>query len=61
MRVAIADDAVLFREGLARLLLDAGFDLAGQAANADELLTIIRGAPPSRLPDVAVIDIRMPP
>ncbi len=61
MRVAIADDAVLFREGLARLLVDAGFDLVGQAADADELLTLIREAPPNRLPDVAVVDIRMPP
>lgn len=61
MRVAIADDAVLFREGLARLLLDDGFDVVGQASDADELLTIIRDAPQSRLPDVAIIDIRMPP
>ena len=35
MRVAVADDAVLFREGLARVLVDAGFDLVGQAANAE--------------------------
>jgi DNA-binding NarL/FixJ family response regulator len=61
VRVAVADDAVLFREGLARVLVDAGFELAGQAANADELLTIIREAPHDRLPDVAIVDIRMPP
>jgi serine/threonine-protein kinase len=61
VRVAVADDAVLFREGLARLLIDGGFDVVGQAANADELLTIIREAPSNRLPDVAVVDIRMPP
>ena len=61
MRVAVADDAVLFREGLCRLLADGGFDLVGQAANADELLEIIRGSPPDRIPDVAVVDIRMPP
>jgi len=61
VRVAVADDAVLFREGLARLLVDAGFDLVGQAADADELLTIIRDAPSNRLPDVAIVDIRMPP
>jgi serine/threonine-protein kinase len=61
VRVAIADDAVLFREGLARLLTDAGFDVVGQAADADELLAIIREAPAGRLPDVAVVDIRMPP
>jgi serine/threonine-protein kinase len=57
----VADDAVLFREGLARLLVDAGFDLVGQAADADELLTIIHDAPSSRRPDVVVVDIRMPP
>jgi DNA-binding NarL/FixJ family response regulator len=61
VRVAIADDAVLFREGLARLLVEAGFDIVGQAGDADELLTIIRDAPRQRLPDVAVVDIRMPP
>jgi serine/threonine-protein kinase len=61
VRVAVADDAVLFREGLARLLLDAGFEMVGQAANADELLTLIREAPANLLPEVAVVDIRMPP
>jgi len=61
VRVAVADDAVLFREGVARLLVEAGFDVVGQAADADELLAIIREAPASRLPDVALIDIRMPP
>ena len=61
MRVAVADDAVLFREGLARLLTDGGFDVVGQAADADELLAIVREAPSSRAPHVAVVDIRMPP
>jgi serine/threonine-protein kinase len=61
VRVAVADDAVLFREGLARLLTDQGFQLIGQAANAEELLTIIGDAPADRLPDVAILDIRMPP
>jgi len=61
VRVAVADDAVLFREGLARLLIEAGFEVVGQAANADELLEIIRESPPDRVPDVAVVDIRMPP
>ena len=61
MRVAVADDAVLFREGLARLLADGGFDVVGQAADADELLAIVREAPSSRTPEVAVVDIRMPP
>ncbi|HKE53316.1 MAG TPA: response regulator, partial [Actinomycetota bacterium] len=61
MRVAVADDAVLFREGLARVLSDGGFDIVGQAADAEELLAIVREAPSSRTPQVAVIDIRMPP
>lgn len=61
MRIAVADDAVLFREGLARLLLDAGFEVVGQAANADELLTLIREVPANLLPEVVVVDIRMPP
>ena len=61
MRVAVADDAVLFREGLTRLLVDVGFDVVGQAADAQELLTIIREAPTNRLPDVTIVDIRMPP
>lgn len=57
MRVVIADDAVLMREGLARLLSDAGFEVAGKANDADELLHLVE----RRLPDVAVVDIRMPP
>lgn len=57
MRVVIADDAVLLREGLARLLRDAGFDVAGQAGDADELIRLVE----RRLPEVAVVDIRMPP
>ncbi|HET7236730.1 MAG TPA: response regulator transcription factor [Actinomycetota bacterium] len=61
MRVAVADDSVLFREGLARLLSDGGFDVVGQAANADELLALVGEVPPDRRPDVAVVDIRMPP
>jgi len=61
VRVAVADDAVLFREGVARLLTEAGFEVVGQAADAEELLALVREAPASRLPDVAVVDIRMPP
>jgi len=61
VRVAVADDAVLFREGLARLLSDGGFDVVGQAGDADELLTIVRDASSNRTPDVVVVDIRMPP
>jgi DNA-binding NarL/FixJ family response regulator len=57
MRIVIADDAVLMREGLARLLSDAGFEVAGKAADADELMRLVE----RRLPDVAVVDIRMPP
>jgi DNA-binding NarL/FixJ family response regulator len=57
MRVVIADDSVLLREGIARLLEDAGFDVAGQAGNAEELLLKVR----SYSPQVAIVDIRMPP
>ncbi|MFL5914985.1 MAG: response regulator transcription factor [Gaiellaceae bacterium] len=57
MRVVIADDAVLMRDGLARLLRDTGFEVVGQASNADELIQLVE----RRLPDVAVVDIRMPP
>src|SRR5216117_1252891 len=57
MKVVIADDSVLLREGIARLLEDAGFDVAGQAGNGDELMLKVR----SYSPDVAIVDIRMPP
>ncbi|TDV56090.1 response regulator transcription factor [Actinophytocola oryzae] len=57
MRVVIADDGVILREGLARLLEGADFEIAGLAADADELLTLVE----STRPDVAIIDIRMPP
>jgi serine/threonine-protein kinase len=57
MRVLIADDAVLMREGVARLLGDAGFEVAGTASNADELMSLVE----RRLPDVVIVDIRMPP
>ena len=57
MRVVIADDSVLLREGVARILADAGFDVVGQAGNADELLLKVR----SYAPAVAVVDVRMPP
>ena len=56
-RVVIAEDSVLLREGVARLLDDAGFEIVGQAGDADELLLKVR----SYAPDVAIIDIRMPP
>ena len=57
MRVVIADDSVLLREGVARLLTEAGFDVVGQAADADELLLEVA----DKGPDVAIVDIRMPP
>jgi DNA-binding NarL/FixJ family response regulator len=53
----LADDAVLFREGMARILTDSGFTVAGQAGDGPTLLELIRADPP----DVAVIDLRMPP
>ena len=53
----IADDSVLLREGLARLLEENGIDVVGQARNADELLLKVR----SYHPDIAIVDIRMPP
>jgi DNA-binding NarL/FixJ family response regulator len=57
MRIVIADDAVLLREGATRLLEDAGFEVVAQAGDAEDLLRKVR----AHKPDVAVIDIRMPP
>jgi DNA-binding NarL/FixJ family response regulator len=57
VRVAVADDAVILREGLARLLVEAGFEVVGLASDADELYAIVERS----RPDVAVVDIRMPP
>ena len=57
MRVVIADDNLLMREGLARLLSEAGLDVVGQAGDADELLRRVA----FDRPDVAIVDIRMPP
>jgi DNA-binding NarL/FixJ family response regulator len=57
LRAVVADDSVLLREGVARLLQDAGFNVVGQAGNAEELLLKVR----SYTPDVAIVDIRMPP
>ncbi len=53
----IAEDSVLLREGLARLLSDAGFEVVGQCENADDLLLKVRSYPP----DVVIVDIRLPP
>ena len=57
MRVVVADDAMLVREGLARLLAEAGFEVVGQSSTAEDLLLKVR----TSSPDVAIIDIRMPP
>jgi DNA-binding NarL/FixJ family response regulator len=57
VRVVIADDAVLLREGAARLLEEAGFEVVGQAGDAEDLLRKVR----AHKPDVAIIDVRMPP
>jgi len=57
VRVAVADDAVILREGLARLLEEAGFEVVGLAADADELYALVERT----RPDVAIVDIRMPP
>ena len=57
LRVVLADDSVLLREGLARLLEESGFEVAGQSGDAEDLLRKV-GA---HHPDVAVVDVRMPP
>jgi DNA-binding NarL/FixJ family response regulator len=56
-RVAIADDDVLLREGLASLLERSGFEIVGQAGTGPELLALVR----ADLPDLVIVDIRMPP
>jgi DNA-binding NarL/FixJ family response regulator len=57
MRVVIADDSVLFREGLARVLAEAGFEVAAQAGDAEQL----REAVAETTPDAVIVDVRMPP
>jgi DNA-binding NarL/FixJ family response regulator len=57
LRVVLADDSVLLREGVARLLGEAGFEVVGQAGDAEDLLRKVR----AHRPDVAVVDVRMPP
>ena len=57
MRVVIADDEALLREGLVRLLTEAGCDVVGTAATAVELRRLVEAT----APDVALVDIRMPP
>jgi DNA-binding NarL/FixJ family response regulator len=57
MRVALADDAVILREGLARLLQEAGFEVVGMAVDGDDLLELVGRSQP----EVVIVDIRMPP
>jgi len=57
VRVAIGEDSVLMREGIARVLLGAGFEVVAEVGDAEELVRQVR----ELRPDVAVIDIRMPP
>jgi DNA-binding NarL/FixJ family response regulator len=57
LRVVIADDSLLVREGTARLLAEAGFDVVGQAGDVEALLRLVGEV----APDVAIVDIRMPP
>ena len=57
MRVVIADDSALLREGVAKLLEEEGIEVVGQAVDGDDLLLKAR----SYKPDIAIIDIRMPP
>ncbi len=56
-RVALAEDSVLLREGIAALLDESGFDVTGQAGTGEDLLDLVDAT----LPDVAIVDIRMPP
>lgn len=57
MRVILADDAVLFRDGMARILTEVGFEVTGQARNGMDLVGLVRGDPP----DVVITDLRMSP
>ena len=57
MRVIVADDSMLLREGVVRVLEDAGIDVVAQASNGEELMRQVR----LHTPDVAIIDLRMPP
>jgi len=57
VRIVIGEDSALFREGLARLLEDAGHEVVGRAADATTLVQTVE----DQLPDLAIIDVRMPP
>ena len=57
LRLVLADDSLLLREGIARLLAEAGFEVVAQVGDAEALLAAVR----EHVPDVAIVDIRMPP
>jgi DNA-binding NarL/FixJ family response regulator len=57
MRLIVADDSLLLREGISRLLVEAGFEVVGRASTGEEALTQVE----QHKPDVAIVDIRMPP
>jgi DNA-binding NarL/FixJ family response regulator len=57
VRVVVADDSVLLREGIVRILSDSGFDVVGQAGDADDLVRKVA----AHKPDIAIVDVRMPP
>ena len=58
MKIVVADDSALLREGVAGLLTRRGHDIVGEASSADELVSLIDAAP---LPDLVITDVRMPP
>src|SRR5881409_2798489 len=57
LRIVVADDNALLREGIASLLSDAGHEVVGRAVDADDLRLKVR----SYTPDIAIVDVRMPP
>lgn len=57
MRIVVAEDSVLLREGVVRILTDAGHEVVGQAGDGEDLLRKVR----AHKPDLALIDVRMPP
>jgi len=57
VRVVLAEDSVLLREGIARLLAEAGIDVVGQSGDAEDLMRKVN----AHKPDVAIVDVRMPP
>ena len=61
MRVVIAEDSVLLREGLTRLLTDAGFQVVAAVGTGEDLLRAVDAAGDGARPHVAVVDVRMPP